>query len=244
MVDDRRPDETGPMEPMDSTAPMEPTESTAPMEPTESTAPMEPTDSTAPMDAAADRPDATRAMPPVADEPARWSGSARVPQPGTAALRPPDYEYAEPPGPDDERSWLTPVVAGLIGLVLLGALVIGMWLIFTADDSPPAAPPTSPPTPPVSSPVPTTTRPPTTPPTTTAVPRVEVPPVVGLSEAEARQRLADSGLRVSVVRRADPSAEPGTVLSADPPPGTEVALDSVVRLVVAAPSAPPSSPSR
>jgi hypothetical protein len=199
---------------------------------------------TAPIPRVADGPDATRTMPAVPDDGGRWAARATVPPPGAAPVR--DYEYVDEPAPegDGERSWLTPLVVGFVGLVLLGGLLTGLWLIAKSDDGGSPAPSASPP--PAASTAAPTTRPPTTAPPTTAPPStaavtVSVPTLVGLSEDDARQRLIDAGLLVEVTRRVDGSVAPGTVVAATPGPGTEVAPNSVVRIVVA--TAPrPSTP--
>jgi hypothetical protein len=207
--------------------------------------------------------DATRVRPPVDatrvaaaydqptgyDQPTepRWAASAAVPTPVPAR----EYEYLDGPEPvpdDAERNWLRPVAFGFLGLLLLGALLTGVWLIFTADNEPPPAAEASAPAATSAAPAPTTatSAPPTSAPPSTAPPvTVTVPTdLVGLSEDEARQRLTDAGLRVQVTRRADATMAPGTVLETQPEPGSQVEPNSVVRLVVAIapqPSGPGSS---
>jgi len=221
----RRADETAAIPPLDPAERATPAERTG----AGATAPLPPVSGPVP-------PDGTRVMPPVEEEPARWAASAQVrpPRPGGAPVA---YEYAEEPvpiGPGD-RNWLLPVVVGAVALLLLGALLTGLWLIFTAGaDRGPA--------PVASGPVGTsaatteaaTSAPPTSAAPTSEVPEtVEVPRLRGLSEDEARQRLSDVGLRVEVERRPTTTADPGTVLEVQPGEGTEVAANSVVRIVVA-----------
>jgi beta-lactam-binding protein with PASTA domain len=63
--------------------------------------------------------------------------------------------------------------------------------------------------------------------------RVEVPDFVGENQADAREQLANLGLRANVVEV--PSSEPGgTVVSQNPPGGTSAAVGSAVRLNVSA----------
>src|SRR5688572_20027412 len=99
MADERgqSPDSTAPMPRPDSTAPVPRPDSTAPVPRPDSTAPMLRSDSTAPVpraDETASTPrDATRMMPPAADEPERWAARAAVPPPGSAPVR--GYEYEE-----------------------------------------------------------------------------------------------------------------------------------------------------
>ena len=53
--------------------------------------------------------------------------------------------------------------------------------------------------------------------------------LIGLTEDEARQKLADAGLRVQVTRREDATMAPGTVMRPIPGPGSDVDVNSVVR---------------
>jgi hypothetical protein len=204
----------------------------------------------------------------IGDDPPRWTASAPVPvaEPPTAPPTAPADEVLadEYPDPTADRNWLTPLLYGFLGLVLLGVLLAGIWLISKADDDGGPAPTASPTAPPFTAapgpvattkqptrPAPTvttgapgpTTRPePPTQPEPTLAPdgSVPVPAVVGLAEDEARQRLSDAGLRFEVTRQPDADHAPGTVLSVSPGPGTSVASNSVVRLVVA--SAPQDTP--
>jgi hypothetical protein len=187
-------------------------------------------------------PDGTRMLPPTPDEPPRWEARATVPPAGAVPPAPYEY-YEEPVPPPDDRNWLRPLLFGLLGLVLLGALLTGIWLIFTADDEPPAPQASASAAP--SAPATTRTTPPATsaPPTSAAPETVVVPgDLIGLTEDEARQKLEDAGLRVQVTRRADATMAPGTVIEADPEPGSDVEPNTVVRIVVA--TAPRPSPPR
>ena len=188
--------------------------------------------------------DGTRMLPPTDDEP-RWEARAAVPPAGAV---PPTEYYEEPEPLPDDRNWLRPLLLGVIGLVLLVVLLTGVWLIYTADDEPsapqggtsavPSAPATTAATPP-----PATTAPPST---ASAEPElVKVPDgLVGITEDEAKQRLADAGLRVQVTRREDATMAANTVLEVDPEPGSEVEPNSVVRIVVAVSPQPAASSSR
>jgi len=173
----------------------------------------------------------------------RWAASASVSAPRSApGSTPPDaYDYDLEPVPDDQPNWLRPLLFGVVGLLLLGALLTGIWLIYTADDEPPTPQASAPP---ATSAAPATTTvttaaPTTGPPTTEAPPATVVVPddLIGLPEDVARQRLTDAGLRVQVTRRSDATMAPGTVIEADPGPGSEVAPNTLVRIVVAV--APP-----
>lgn len=67
-----------------------------------------------------------------------------------------------------------------------------------------------------------------------ATDRVEVPDVVGLDAGVATTRLAQAGLEGAIVERRFGAASEDTVLEQDPAPGTEVAGDTVIKLVVSA----------
>jgi eukaryotic-like serine/threonine-protein kinase len=67
----------------------------------------------------------------------------------------------------------------------------------------------------------------------TGAEQVTVPDVVGSTEDEARSRLGDEGLRVTVRREASQDEEPGTVLRQDPAAGEKVDDGSAVTIVVA-----------
>jgi PASTA domain len=186
--------------------------------------------------------DSTRVTPAGEDLSDRWAARAAVPPAGAAP--PGTYEYELEPAPDDQPNWLRPLLFGIVGLLLLGALLTGVWLIYTADNEPPAAQPSAPP---ATSAAPATTTVTTAPPTSAAPPTSEEPFVVvpaeliGLSEDEARQRLTDAGLRVQVTRRTDATMAPGTVLEVSPGPGSEVPPNTVVRIVVAEAPEPPTT---
>jgi serine/threonine-protein kinase len=75
-----------------------------------------------------------------------------------------------------------------------------------------------------------------------------VPPLFGLTEEQAREQLRAAGLEPSL--RFEPSdQQEGTVIDADPPPGSQVPAGSTITLVIstgptAAPTtSPPVSPS-
>jgi hypothetical protein len=246
MVDDQRPAP-------DATEPMPAATEPMPRATEPTPAATEPTPQAEPGESAT--PAATKEMPAVEGEdeaeqaPARWAGSAAVPEPGVRPLggSTDEYDLGAVSGDDEGRSWWTPVLLGLAGVVLFGILMAGLWLIFIAgDNGSPGQTATSAPPLPSSAPPssqPRSSAPPSSQPPTTAA-AAAVPPVLGLSEAEARQRLTDAGLRVEVSRRTDPSAPPGTVIDVDPGQGAAVAPNSVVHIVVARallPSAPTPS---
>ncbi|NYT93705.1 PASTA domain-containing protein [Salinispora sp. H7-4] len=210
-----------------------PDDETRPL-PADQTGPLPPADQTAP-------------LPPTGG-PAAWSGRAGVPPP-----RPPEYQeeagwYAEPNG----RRWWSPILWGVI-LLLLAVFGVGLWLTLGAGDdeqvnpgstpsatTPPASPtPTSPmPT----SAAPTTTTPtsvaPTTPSPTAEPSEVPMPPVVDLPLATAQALLDQIGLAYRVqYRTAD--QPPGIVIGTEPRAGVLVPEGTAVVLVVSRPA--PSS---
>lgn len=188
------------------------------------------------------------------DEPPRWSARANVPQPGDPALRQGAPEEWIEEDPYQGRSWFTPVIVGVVALVLVGALSVGLYLIYQATAAGDNAPPEPLPAPAVSSSssvVPSPTPPPTSaaptsaaPSETTAAPptSVAIPPLRGNTLAQATVKLQQLGLEVKVVRRADGSVQPGEVLDSDPGPGETVATGQTVTLYVA--TAPTAAPSR
>lgn len=195
-------------------------------------------------------PDGTRMLPPTVGEPdePRWEARAAVP-PAAAYERYQEFNE-EPALPPDDRNWLRPLLFGIIGLLLLGVLLTGVWLIFTADDEPPttqasaSAAPSAPATTRTAAPTaPATTAPPSS---AAAEPEtVKVPQdLIGIPEAQARRRIEDVGLRVQVTRREDSTMAPGTVLEVEPGPGSDVEVNSVVRIVVATRPQPDASPSQ
>lgn len=74
---------------------------------------------------------------------------------------------------------------------------------------------------------------------TTTASKVQLADVRGKTEAAARQTLTGQGLKPAVVYRADKSATPGTVISTNPGPGTQVTAGQTIEVVVAAAPAGP-----
>ncbi|MGW1056408.1 PASTA domain-containing protein [Micromonospora rubida] len=184
----------------------------------------------------------TGRQPPATPE--VWSGRAGVPPPRPADYRDPageDWYAEEQPG----RRWWTPILLGVLALLLAGLLGAGLWLLTSAGDSPgpgdtPSARPT---TAPATTGAPTTEAttagPSTTPPSTTR-PAVPMPPLVGLSRATAEQVLEQLGIEHRIeARESDQPA--GTVIETDPGPGELVPAGEEVTLVVAAAPAPTTS---
>ncbi|MEU1884265.1 PASTA domain-containing protein [Micromonospora rifamycinica] len=201
--------------------------------------------------------DATRPLPPGggttgagAAGPPVWSGRAGVPPPRDADARDAAEWYGEDPR---GRRWWTPILLGVLGLVLLGLVGVTGWLVLRAPGSSSDGTPTPPPTagsttgvaptsatPSTAAP---TTGPPTTPPTTastTGPAGIPVPPLVGLPRETAQTLLGRLGLSYRVLTR-ESDRPPGTVLATDPERGEMVSPGDEVTLVVAAgPSASPT----
>jgi hypothetical protein len=181
-------------------------------------------------------------------EPA-WAGRAEVRQarPGAGG----DFTRSDwaPVEPESGRAWWSPILIGIVVLLLVAALGVGIWLIMqsvSADEqTPPAVTPTkvaATTTRPSSAP--TSAAPSTTPPTSAPAESTDVPipALQGLSSADARQALDRVGLtyRLKFVASDAPS---GTVIDSDPPEGREVPADSQVTLIIAAArSSAPATP--
>jgi hypothetical protein len=183
--------------------------------------------------------DRTAQIPPGQDGGA-WAGRAGVPPPGAPPRGPAPTEWAEPEDPHQRRWWM-PILLGVLALLLIGVIAFGLWLLLRDDSGSPE--PTPSPTVVPTTAAPTTAAPTTAAPTSAAA--VAVPPVIGRSEAEARTLLDAAGLQpeLDFVESDQPA---GTVVDADPPPGSQVAPNSTVTLFISEgpppTSAPPSSP--
>ncbi|MET7393119.1 PASTA domain-containing protein [Dactylosporangium sp. NPDC005572] len=181
---------------------------------------------------------------PTTPDTERWTARANVRQPTP-------QEYVEEEDPYQGRSWFTPVIVGIVGLLLFGALSVGLYLIYHATESGENAPVEPGPVPTAAtSAVPsptqetTSTAPPTSsPPATSSAPPAEVtvPRLRGDSLAEATVKLQALGLDVAVERRPDSSLPPGEVLETRPGAGETILTGGTVTVVVA--MAPTGSPS-
>ncbi|WP_431728181.1 PASTA domain-containing protein [Verrucosispora sp. TAA-831] len=201
-------------------------------------------DETAPFGRAPGEPvDATAPLPPTQRSgSAAWSGRAEVPsvRPGFDGEPAGGDWYPDDPG---NRRWWSPILWGVVLLLLLVLLGVGLWLVRQALDedgsTPPSPQPTTQASPTTASPSPTT-RSPSPPPTTSAAPtQLPVPPLAGLSEAAARALLDQLGLGYEVEYR--PSDQPpGTVIATEPGAGALVEEGDEIRLVVATASPSPS----
>ncbi|WP_420118921.1 PASTA domain-containing protein [Micromonospora sp.] len=236
-------DATGRLPAADRTAPLP-----ADRPPAGGPSPVDATARQAPVDATRPLPAADGPPPGATDAPV-WSGRAGVPPARADDPRESAEWYAEE---QRGRRWWTPILLGVLGLVLLGLVGVGIWLVLravdTSSDGTPTPPPTAVPTTgaaPTTAPpsTPPTTGPPTTPPTTaptTEPAGIAVPPLVGLSQETAEALLGRLGLSSRVQTR-ESDRPPGTVLSTDPGAGQTVSPGDEVTLVVAAePSASPS----
>jgi hypothetical protein len=212
-----------------------PDDATRPLpDPAEGTPRGEPVDPTRPLPPSGD---ATRREPPT---PAVWSGRAGVPPPRPMEYREPaagEWYGEEQPG----RRWWTPILLGVVALLLLGLLGGGLWLATSTDDGtdPEASPSARPTSAPATTGAPTTgatSAEPSTAPPSTVPDEVPMPPVVGLPRAAAERILDRLGLDHRVeTRESDRPA--GTVVATDPEAGEPVPAGGVVTLVVAAPPA-------
>ncbi|MGC5660620.1 PASTA domain-containing protein [Micromonospora sp. WMMD723] len=237
-------DATGRLPAADRTAPLP-----ADRPPAGGTSPVDATARQEPVDATRPLPPAGGSPPPGATDAPVWSGRAGVPAARAGDPGEPAEWYAEE---QRGRRWWTPILLGVLGLVLLGLVGAGIWLalraVDTSSDGTPTPPPTAVPTTgaaPTTAPpsTPPTTGPPTTPPTTaptTEPAGIPVPPLVGLSQETAEALLGRLGLSSRVQTR-ESDRPPGTVLSTDPGAGQTVSPGDEVTLVVAAePSVSPS----
>ncbi len=267
---DEEPDRHSGTEPAPGAPP--PPDQTVPLPRTDRTAAdLPPVDRTAPLphaDRPAPTPDMTAPLPPATDAtmplpgrpaaPRQPGADATAPLPrgtgawaGRAGVRPPDPTVVRGPVPRWEpvdepegRSWLMPVVLGIVALLLLGLLSVGIWLITQSRGGTDPAATTPPPAPAATSasPTPTSAAPTTGEPSPTAPRSVTVPSLVGLSSAQARGALDNLGLTYRLTYRASDVPE-GTVIGTDPPAGQEVPEGAQVTLVIATAPATSAAPS-
>jgi hypothetical protein len=191
--------------------------------------------------------DATQVTPPThwetRSEPV-WAARAQVrtPRPGAGGDYTTHTDWAPVPS-EPRRVWWSPILIGILVMLLIAALGFGVWLIVqSVGDEEPTAPVVTGSV--VPSPAPVTTEPSSTPtsaaattkPPSSAPPEpaeVSIPALVGLSSADARRALDRVGLTYRLIFRSS-DAEPGTVIDSDPPEGREVPADTEVTLVIAA----------
>jgi hypothetical protein len=158
------------------------------------------------------------------------------------------------PADEPRGRWWTPIVVGIVALLLLALLGWGIYLIMqsTGDDVTPGGTPS--PAAPVTTAAATTrptstppsTEPATTQPTTTspATPSdVTVPALKGLSSEEARGALDRKGLNYRL-RYVTSESPVGTVIDSDPAEGQQVPADTVITLIIAAEPTAPATPTQ
>jgi hypothetical protein len=130
-------------------------------------------------------------------------------------------------------------------------IILGFATLGCSDPAGIAAQPA--PTPTTVSTAAATTAPPATPAAPTTTPKVEVPRLVGMKLASARQRLATNGLKLRVRYRPTGRFAAGTVISQSRRIGAGVAPSSAITLVIAKalppppttqPPPPPTTPTR
>jgi hypothetical protein len=171
----------------------------------------------------------------------RWSARAEVRRETPGHDEPPTGEWVDPYA---GRSWFTPIILGVVALLLVVALTAGVLLIYRAThNGNPAAGPSASPTPIATSeeapsPVASSASPSASASESLPFP---MPNVVGSPAATAQAQLSGMGLVVTLTNRPDAKATPGTVLETQPPAGVLVAPGSPVVLVVAVAPPPPVS---
>jgi hypothetical protein len=231
------------------------------------TSPRDATTRMPPVDGSAD-PDRTTALPPQTGNPAqpteqvssqpenpRWSARANVPPAGTrprqSVPRAWEEDHQVEEDPYGGRSWFTPVIVGVVVMVLVAALGFGVYLIYksttsdvTAGQSPSVTASSAPA--PSSAPPATSAAPSPTPPATTeAAPTgIAVPILRGQRQKSATDALDELGLNWSVRPQVDPTVEPGRVIGTDPDAGTFVDAGSTVTVIVSVEASPSPSSSR
>ncbi|MFI5936072.1 PASTA domain-containing protein [Actinoplanes sp. NPDC051494] len=179
-----------------------------------------------------------------------WAGRAgvRAPRPGDDSIRT-DWE------PEPSGKWWTPILVGILAMVLLGLLGWGVYLIVqsTKDengDSPlpvvsAAITPSPVQTPSVEASVsvaPATTEPSSAP--VSSPSDIAIPALRGLSLDEARTALNRKGLNYRLRYVASTDAPPDTVIGSDPIEGQQVPGDTIINLIIAStPTAATTAPS-
>ncbi|MEV4413521.1 PASTA domain-containing protein [Catellatospora sp. NPDC049609] len=177
--------------------------------------------------------DRTSVMPPQDV----WTGRAGVPSRESGPVRgatppPPGIEYTE-----GERTWRAPLIIAGIALLLLVLFGVGAW--FALRGSGPAPEPSASPTPELTTAAPTSAAPSPSPTPSPVASRVAVPgDLIGMTEQEAIDALSALGLNPQIELRQSDEADPGTVIDAEPEPGTELEQGETVVIVIAV--APPS----
>ncbi len=177
-------------------------------------------------------------VPVLPPEPAdqRWSARAGVPAPGTRGPVPGQTEYFAPAG--RQGVWWTPILLGVLVVVLVVLLGTGLWLGLRGGATPAPSGTAAPSLVVTTAAAPTTAAP--TPSATASTAVFVLPDLSGVQAADAASTLSAAGLKVVQVEKVDGTRTPGVVISTDPPAGTPVPIGGTVTLTVAVP--PPSSP--
>ncbi|WP_067493969.1 PASTA domain-containing protein [Actinoplanes sp. TFC3] len=197
-----------------------------------------------------------------AEEDEIWAGRAGVRAPGPQEDAT-GTDWAGVPPEEPRGKWWTPILVGIVALILLALLGWGIYLIVQSSDDgdsptgPGATPSQAPPAATATTPAPAETPPTTTPTTTTAATTkptssppsspsdVTIPALRGLSLDEAKTALNRKNLNYRLRYVASTDAPPGTVIGSDPAEGQQVPDDTIVNLIIAseptATTTPPTS---
>jgi hypothetical protein len=175
-------------------------------------------------------------------DPPHWVARANVnPQRPRSSL---PQAWEEDPAREDDpyggRSWFTPVIVAVVGLVLLFAVGVGVFLIYrnsgkTAQPQPSssvvsAAPTTTGPAP--TSAAPTSVAPSSAEPSTSGPAIAVIPTLRGATQQGATNQLKALGFTVNVIMIDDPTVAPGTVSHTDPAEGTPATTGSTITIFV------------
>jgi hypothetical protein len=192
--------------------------------------------------------DATAVYKPAAgsawgDDEEIWEGRAgvRAPQPDSTRT-----DWAAVPPEEPGGKWWTPILVGIVALVLLALLGWGIYLIaqssgdddqnapapaVTSTVTPTAEPTTTAPAAEPTSTAPTTTAPTSSPPSSPS--DITIPALRGLSLDEARTALNRKNLNYRLRYVPSTDAPPGTVIGSDPAEGQQVPDDTIINLIIA-----------
>ncbi len=172
-------------------------------------------------------PDHTRVMTPAAGA---WAGRAEVRPQRTGLRDSAPYPAAEPPRRG--RTWWTPLLLGMVALGLVGVVILAAWFLGRDSTPDPAAPDSPAPIVPTSAtPVAPTTRAAASPTPSAAPELVEVPRLLGDTQAVAVAKLDAAGLSYRFDYRPD-NAPRDTVIATDPSAGARVQRLTTIVLVI------------
>lgn len=178
--------------------------------------------------------DGTQVLPPVSS----WSARAQVPPAAPVGAGPELSSWQEPASGGSSR-WWAPLVLGLLALLLLAFLGFGLWMIVQSDEDReiPGTPSPSAPARPSA----TATPSPTPSPTPETV-RVEVPELAGVQAEDARDQLAELGLRPQLRTVETDERIAGTVVRTEPGAGSLLAEGARIVVFVAQDPEPEPEP--